>query len=109
MAMTNLPPHFGSPPAGQSLATIPTLTMGDIVSTGFRLYRSNFRTYFVLALRATLWLLVPFLVLLGLGVVTGLLYDRSSSGMGVLMGMAVAVILLTMAKGILISPIYINI
>ncbi len=104
--MTNLPPHFGSPRSsqsvGQSLAVIPTLTMGDIVSTGFRLYRSNFRTYFILALRATLWLLVPFLVLLGLGVVTGLLYDRFSSGMGVLMGIAVAIILLRLSMQSLI-------
>ena len=46
------------------------LSPGDAVSTGFRLYRSHFRTYFMLALRATLWILLPLtgLILFGVGI-----------------------------------------
>ncbi|MEL6471758.1 MAG: hypothetical protein AAFQ74_18690 [Cyanobacteria bacterium J06623_4] len=38
------------------------LSIGDIVGTGWRLYTENFARNFVIALRGTLWLLVPFVV-----------------------------------------------
>ena len=47
------------------------LSPGDTVSTGFRLYRSHFRTYFMLALRGTLWILLPLVGLILLGVLIG--------------------------------------
>ncbi|MEL6262438.1 MAG: hypothetical protein AAFR12_15365 [Cyanobacteria bacterium J06626_6] len=38
------------------------LSIGDIIGTGWRLYTENFARNFVIALRGTLWLLVPFVV-----------------------------------------------
>lgn len=35
------------------------LSIGDVVSAGMRIYRSNLKQYFILALKATLWGLVP--------------------------------------------------
>lgn len=38
------------------------LSVGNIVSTGFRLYLANFVRYLLISLRASLWLVVPWLV-----------------------------------------------
>ncbi|MDP5016051.1 MAG: DUF975 domain-containing protein, partial [Dolichospermum sp.] len=38
---------------------IQTLTVGSVVSAGMRLYRSHFKTYFFIALKAYAWLLIP--------------------------------------------------
>lgn len=56
--------------SSSTFSTLRPLSPGDAVSTGFRLYRSHFRTYFMLALRATLWILLPLigLILLGMGI-----------------------------------------
>ncbi len=45
---------------------IGSLSVGNVVSAGLRLYRDHFKRYFGLALRATLWSLLPFLLLIPL-------------------------------------------
>jgi hypothetical protein len=47
-----------------------TLTVGNAIATALRLYRSRFAEFLVISLKATLWLAVPFLVLLlgGIGI-----------------------------------------
>ncbi|WP_414576162.1 DUF975 domain-containing protein [Anabaena sp. CCY 9402-a] len=45
--------NIGSPSPMQPL------TVGNVVSAGMRLYRSHFQDYFLLALQAYLWVLVP--------------------------------------------------
>ncbi|WP_017316402.1 glycerophosphoryl diester phosphodiesterase membrane domain-containing protein [Mastigocladopsis repens] len=44
---------FGSP------SPIQPLSLGNVVSAGLRLYRSHLKDYFLLALKAYVWLLVP--------------------------------------------------
>jgi len=53
---------------GSSSPTQP-FSVGDIVSAAFQLYRSHLKQYLGIAVRATLWLLLP---MLGLGVIFGL-------------------------------------
>jgi hypothetical protein len=40
------------------------LSVGNVVSAGLRLYRDHFKSYFGVAILATLWALLPFLVLI---------------------------------------------
>jgi hypothetical protein len=40
------------------------LSVGNVVSAGLRLYRDHLKSYFGVAFRATLWALLPFLVLI---------------------------------------------
>ncbi|NEP04181.1 MAG: hypothetical protein F6K25_02025 [Okeania sp. SIO2G4] len=40
------------------------LSVGNIVSASIRIYRDNFKSYFGIAIRATLWFLLPFLALI---------------------------------------------
>ncbi|WP_017654297.1 glycerophosphoryl diester phosphodiesterase membrane domain-containing protein [Fortiea contorta] len=40
-------------------SSIQPLSVGNVVSAGLRLYRSHFKDYFLLALKACLWFLVP--------------------------------------------------
>lgn len=44
--------------------SIRPLSVGNVVSAGFRLYRSHLKQYLSIALRATLWALLPFVALL---------------------------------------------
>lgn len=44
--------------------TLPPLTMGNVISAGIQLYRSHFSQYFRIALTATLWALLPLLVII---------------------------------------------
>lgn len=46
--------NIGSP------GPIQPLSLGNVVSAGLRLYRSHLKDYFLLALKAYVWLLVPF-------------------------------------------------
>ncbi|NEO55980.1 MAG: hypothetical protein F6K54_24670 [Okeania sp. SIO3B5] len=43
---------------------IELLSTGNIVSASIRIYRDNFQSYFGVAIRATLWFLLPFLALI---------------------------------------------
>ena len=47
-----------------SRPSIGPLTAGNVVSAGFRLYRDRFQPYFGVAVQATLWAVLPFLVLI---------------------------------------------
>jgi hypothetical protein len=40
------------------------ISVGDVVSAGVRIYRDHFKSYFGVAIRATLWGLLPFLALI---------------------------------------------
>lgn len=54
-------------PASQSSPNpIQPLSVGNVVSAGFRLYRSHLKLYFGIALQATLWQLVPIALLIPL-------------------------------------------
>jgi len=57
-----------APSFGSSSPTQP-FNVGDIVSAAFQLYRSHLKQYLSIAVRATLWLLLP---MLGLGLIFGL-------------------------------------
>jgi hypothetical protein len=51
-------------------APLRPLSIGNVVSTGLVLYRSNLKTYFLIALRAYLWIILPLIIL---GIISGLL------------------------------------
>ncbi len=55
--------NFGS--SGQ----IQPLSLGNVVTAGFRIYRSHLKSYFLLALIAYLWSLLPFLFFIPAGIV----------------------------------------
>ncbi|MBD2329432.1 hypothetical protein [Alkalinema sp. FACHB-956] len=58
---------FSSPPNGPSPHApepIRPLSVGNVVSAAFRLYRANFQQYLGIAWQATLWVVVPLLLLL---------------------------------------------
>jgi hypothetical protein len=42
-----------------SYSPLQTLSIGNVVSTGFLLYRSHLKKYFLLALKAYMWLFIP--------------------------------------------------
>ncbi|MBF2007702.1 MAG: DUF975 domain-containing protein [Chlorogloeopsis fritschii C42_A2020_084] len=42
-----------------SYSSLQTLSIGNVVSTGFLLYRSHLKKYFLLALKAYMWLFIP--------------------------------------------------
>ena len=44
-------------------APLRPLSIGNVVSTGLVLYRSNLKTYFLIALRAYLWISLPLIIL----------------------------------------------
>jgi hypothetical protein len=56
-----------------------TLSIGNVVTTSITLYKSNFKRYFQVSLRATGWLLAIVLVILIAGVIGGGLYAITTS------------------------------
>ncbi len=56
-----------------------TLTVGNVVSTATTLYKSNFKRYFQVSLRATGWGLAILLAAIGLAFLGGLLYGLTKS------------------------------
>jgi hypothetical protein len=56
-----------------------TLSIGNVVTTGTILYKSNFKRYFQVSLRATGWLLAIGFLLVGLGIVGGILFGLTNS------------------------------
>ncbi|MGB3514302.1 MAG: hypothetical protein WBA93_34845 [Microcoleaceae cyanobacterium] len=44
--------------------TIEPLSVGNVVSAGLRIYRDHFKSYFPVAIQATLWSFLPFLALI---------------------------------------------
>jgi hypothetical protein len=62
---------FENPRRSSAISTNPNptqpidpLSVGNVVSAGVRLYRDHFKSYFGVAIRASLWSLLPFLVLI---------------------------------------------
>jgi hypothetical protein len=51
-----------------------TLSIGNVVTTATTLYKSNFKRYFQVSLRATGWLLAIGFLLVGLGIFGGILF-----------------------------------
>ena len=56
-----------------------TLSIGNVVTTSTILYKSNFKRYFRVSLRATGWLLAVFLVIVIAGIIGGVLYGITTS------------------------------
>ena len=56
-----------------------TLSIGNVVTTSITLYKSNFKRYFQVSLRATGWLLAIVLVILVAGLIGGGLYALTNS------------------------------
>jgi hypothetical protein len=56
-----------------------TLSIGNVVTTSITLYKSNFKRYFQVSLRATGWLLAILLVILVAGLIGGGLYAVTNS------------------------------
>ncbi len=56
-----------------------TLSIGNVVTTSITLYKSNFKRYFQVSLRATGWLLAVLLVILVAGLIGGGLYAVTNS------------------------------
>jgi hypothetical protein len=56
-----------------------TLSIGNVVTTSITLYKSNFKRYFQVSLRATGWLLAILLAILIAGIVGGGLYAVTNS------------------------------
>ncbi|MCY7368921.1 MAG: hypothetical protein LH474_12300 [Chamaesiphon sp.] len=58
-----------------------TLSIGNVVTTSITLYKSNFKRYFQVSLRATGWLLAILLVILVAGLIGGGLYAVTNSSL----------------------------
>ena len=56
-----------------------TLSIGNVITTSVTLYKSNFKRYFQVSLRATGWLLAAILVILVAGLIGGGLYFITNS------------------------------
>jgi hypothetical protein len=50
--------------SSEPLGLVQPLSVGNVVSAGLRLYSNHFKQYFRIALIATLWILLPFLLLI---------------------------------------------
>jgi len=76
---------------------IEPLSVGNIVSSGFQLYREKFKDYLPIALAAVGWLLLPILGLIGLGLTVAVIMGASQQptagfGLGVLGFVAIIVL-----------------
>lgn len=56
------------------------LSLGNVVSAGFRLYRDRFSTYLPIAIRASLWSLMPFVFLLLILLISALISFQLGNG-----------------------------
>jgi hypothetical protein len=56
-----------------------TLSIGNVITTGTILYKSNFKRYFQVSLRATGWLLAIVISMFGAGLIGGFLYFTTQS------------------------------
>lgn len=66
------------------------LSVGNVISAAIRLYRSHFKAYLKISLRATLWTFFPFLGLLVLGIVIaiiGIVLGEQGIPIAVLLGL----------------------
>jgi MFS family permease len=65
--------------AKRTLDPVGTLSVGNIITTAVTLYKSNFRRYVQVSLRATGWVLAIVLSAIGLTVIAALLYGLNQS------------------------------
>jgi membrane-anchored glycerophosphoryl diester phosphodiesterase (GDPDase) len=73
------------------------LSVGNVVSAGLRLYRDHLKVYFGIACRATLWALLPFVVLIPIPLV--LIYDQANPAiLGLLIPAGLVLFVYGMAK-----------
>jgi len=80
------------------------LSVGNVVSAGLRLYRDHLKVYFGIAFRATLWALLPFLVLIPIPLV--LIYDQANPAiLGLLIPAGLVLFFYGMAKYMVNSAI----
>ncbi|BBC24475.1 hypothetical protein [Pseudanabaena sp. ABRG5-3] len=77
-----------------SRAPLRPLSIGNVVSTGLVLYRSNLQTYFGIALKAYLWIILPLILL---GVASGL-FVVSKRYPWLLLAIALVLLILGIAK-----------
>jgi hypothetical protein len=64
---------------------IGTLSVGNVVSTGVTLYKSNFSSYFLASLRAIGWVFLAMLAILPISIVVGLLSNVIGTGLSILL------------------------
>lgn len=80
------------------------LSIGNVVSAGLRLYRDHLKVYFGIACRATLWALLPFVVLIPIPLV--LIYEQANPAiLGLLIPAGLVLFFYGMAKYIVNSAI----
>ncbi|WP_202218636.1 DUF975 domain-containing protein [Okeania sp. KiyG1] len=81
------------------------LSVGNVVSASIRIYRDNFKSYFGVAIRATLWYFLPFLALIPIPIV--LIYGQQGNRSSFLLLIAVWLLLFAFctAKSIVNSAI----
>ena len=72
-----------------------SFNIGNIVSVGLQLYRSHFKSYFSIALMATLWIIFPFLLS---GILVGVLFATQAGP-----GWYVLILLLAIVLGVYCS------
>jgi uncharacterized RDD family membrane protein YckC len=87
-----------TPKTNSIQASVPSLTMGNVVTIGFQVFRLNFNDHFVRSLLAHLWVWLAIfasIIVLGVAILVsnfgfpGLGYSKSMAGvMGVLLGIA---------------------
>ncbi|MEA5508163.1 hypothetical protein VB715_00145 [Crocosphaera sp. UHCC 0190] len=61
------------------------LSVGNVASAALRLYRDRFKPYFGVSFRASLWSIFPFIVLIPLAVIFGLLAGNDQPNVGILL------------------------
>lgn len=79
-----------TPPSQQPLGP---LSVGNVVSAALVLYRSHLKLYFGIALQAYLWFLVPFLVLIPIGLILTFLTRNANTTPLVLLIIPIAIAL----------------
>lgn len=82
---------------GSRSSSVEPLSIGNIVSSGFQLYREKFKEYLPIALAAVGWSLLPIVGLIVLGLVVALIIgatqqSTAASGIGVFGGVALIVL-----------------
>lgn len=82
---------------GSRSSSVEPLSIGNIVSSGFQLYREKFKEYFPIALAAVGWSLLPILGMIVLGLIVALMIgatqqSTAASGIGVFGGVALIVL-----------------
>ncbi|MGA7934219.1 MAG: hypothetical protein WCA35_11785 [Kovacikia sp.] len=76
---------------------VQTFSIGNAVSAGFQLYRTNAKQYLKIALVAVLWSLLPVLIVIAIGMVAAIVYSATqepTSLVGLIVLAAIAVLVL---------------